>query len=290
MTSVYDWVMDDKDELVGWQKAAGPTVYLLGMAVCVGFIWSTGNVIGDVSCRFRLSYSPRNGAFGIWGVLFPWHFASIFFQFLTNLSPETFYAAKFESNVLMAIAWAASGIWTFFFTTADSPDPAAGLGFAAFFLIVAATSAFSAVFLENGFGTNASTAQIFIVSIPFSLLASWLVVAASISVGVFVKSMNFVNGTNSSTTEITAPACQRDPANPSEPLIPPPEGWIDLLVPLVLALAISAATISQSDLVLALPIIWAISFMRLDAVKVVSIAVLIVCTIVAWVRFFMTRT
>jgi hypothetical protein len=274
--------MDEKDELEGWQRAVGPTVYLLGMAVCVGFIWITGNVIGDVSCRYRLSYSPRNGAFGIWGVIFPWHFASIFFQFLANIAPNTFYASKFETNVMIGISWAASGVWTFFFSTSDSPDPSAGLGFAAFFLLVAAVSAFSAVFLEGGFQPGASVAQILTCSIPFSILAAWLTVAASINMGVFVKSVNI------SSSE-SPPTCERDPVNTNEPLIPEPESWVDLLLPAFLAVAISAVAISQSDLVLTLPVFWAIFFMRQDLVKQISMGVLVASTIAAVVRFFVTR-
>jgi len=109
MTSIYDWVMKDDDEMQGWQRAAGPMVFLIGMAVCVLSIWVTGNEIGEISCRFRLSYSPGNGAFAIWSVLFPWHFVSVFVQFLANFYPESLYSARFEANLLMGLAWVASG-------------------------------------------------------------------------------------------------------------------------------------------------------------------------------------
>ena len=276
------WVMNETNSWVGWRLVAGPILYLTGMAICVIVIWITGNQIGDISCRYRLSYSPRNGAFSIWGLIFPYSFASIFFQLIRGFNPETFYVASFEANVLMGVSWATSGAWVFFFGTTDSPNPENGLGFAAFFLLLGSMSSMFSVLWEQGYRPDAKLIQVITVSIPFSLYAGWLIVAASINLGIFFK----VASTSNSTQTLT---CVRDPENPSESLIPDPESTFDLVLPIVLACVVSAVAISQMDFVLPLPVFWAICFMKLNGIKIASIVILAVSSVASLVLFLVSR-
>lgn len=280
MTSIYDWVMKDDDEMQGWQRAAGPMVFLIGMAVCVLSIWVTGNEIGEISCRFRLSYSPGNGAFAIWSVLFPWHFVSVFVQFLANFYPESLYSARFEANLLMGLAWVASGAWVAFFTSAKEPDSAFNLGFAALALLVAMATAFSAVFLEQGFRETANAAQILSVSVPFSLLAAWLAVAASISIGIFLKSV----GPGAGDLE-----CVREPGS-REPLVPEPSSWLEASAPLWVSLCVAIIALVQFDIVVVLPIAWAVVFMKDSLFRTASLTILSIGEVAVLVMFVSSRT
>lgn len=280
-SGAYKWIMEDTNSFAGWESVGGPVVLLVGLGLSILGNWLYGGMIGDVSCRYRLSYSPKNGAFGIWGVIYPYMIASILFQFLYSYDSNSFYVARFWSNLLLFVAWTASGAWTFFFGVADSPNPEVGLGFAAFFLLLAAITALSAVFVEQGFRADASWTRILTVSIPFSLYAGWLIVAASINVGIFV--------TISLNSNDTIALCERDPGNQAEPLIPDPRGWVDASLPLVLAAVVSVLSITQFDFVLILPIIWAISFMKPDNVKIVSIIVACLSLIVSIVLFYQSR-
>jgi len=280
-SAAYKWVMEDSDSFAGWENVGGPVVLLIGLGLSVLGNWLYGGMIGDVSCRYRLSYSPRNGAFIIWSVVYPYMTASVFFQFLYSFDSNSFYVARFWSNLLLFVAWTASGAWTFFFGTGDSPNPEVGLGFATFFLLLAAITALSAVFVEQGFRADASWTRILTVSIPFSLYAGWLIVAASINVGIFVTiSLN--------STDTTA-LCERDPNSRSEPLIPDPRGWVEASLPLVLAVGVSIISITQLDFVLVLPVIWAIVFMKKRVIEYIAIAVGCLSLAVSIVLFYQSR-
>jgi len=280
--AVYNWVMTDSNPFADWQSIVGPVLLLFGLGVSVlgNSVW--GGTIGNVSCRYRLSYSPYNEAFGIWLVIYPWFFACVFFQFFYRFDPIKFYVAKFSSNLCMCVSWASSGAWTFFFGTGDSPNPEIGLGMATFFLLLAATTAMSAVFIEQGFRVDSTITQIFTVSIPFSLYAGWLIVAASINVGIFIT----IQRTNDTDT---IGLCERSPTNPSQPDIPNPRSWIDASLPLVLATAVSVVSVSQSDPVLLVPIVWAIALMKRDTIKIVSICLAALSWGVSVVLFFQKR-
>lgn len=276
MSAFYHWVMTDESPFLGWQTVGGPLVLLVGIASTIVVGWLTGRIIGDVSCRWTLSYSPKNGAFGIWSIIYPWHFACILLQFFYSFDATSFYVAKFESNLLVGLAWASSSAWIFFFGLADSPDPAMGLGLAAFFLLVAALCCTSAVLTENGFAKQASAVQILSTSVPFSILASWLCVAASLSIGIFVESTR------------REPLCARDPAGSGQPVIPDPAG-LDRWVPLGLAAVISVLSLWQFNFVLPLPVIWAIAFMKTDTVKLVSIVLLAFSCLASVILFVNAR-
>ena len=272
-SGVYKWLMEDSDSFVGWENVGGPVVLGLGLGLSILANWLYGGMIGDVSCRYRLSYSPRNGAFSIWGVVYPWMFVSVFCQFLYSFDSNSFYVARFWSNLLLFVAWTASAAWTFFFGNGDSPNPEVGLGFATFFLLLAAITALSAVFVEQGFRADASWTRILTVSIPFSLYAGWLIVAASINVGIFVTiSLN--------STDATA-LCKRD--------IPDPRGWVDASLPLVLAVVVSIISIAQFDFILVLPIIWAVIFMKKRTIEYIAIAFGCLSLVVSIVLFYQSR-
>lgn len=277
MSSIADSVemaLVDSNMWNSWERVGGPVLLLTGLGVCVIVLWITGNMVGDVSCSYRLSYSPGNGAFSIWGIIFPWFFVSVFFQLIYNFDMVSFYVAKFESNVMMCIAWISSGMWSFFFGLKDSPDPSSGIGFATFFLVLAATSALTAVFVENGFQKTSSVGQILTVSIPFSIYASWLCVAASINIGIFVKSTS------------TTPLCERN--DNGEPIIPDAVGF-ETYVPILLSIMISVVGISRQDFIVTLPLVWAIAFMKLDAWKIASLVVLTLSFGTSCFLFFRSR-
>ena len=202
--------------------------------------WMWGRMIGDVACGWRLSWSPRGPAFGIWGVIYTWTFASVLFQFLTNMNDDFWYCPPVGANVLMAVAWVACSLWIWFFSLADSKDVKDGLGWAAILLVVAACCALSAVVWERSWWSREST-RILTVGVPYSLFAGWLVLAASLSVGTFIASQ------------------RREPdykCNDEDSLREIREYGNDRWIPLVLALAGAAFAAGLSDPIVCVSITW----------------------------------
>lgn len=188
METALSW-LEPRDRWKGWEAVFGPSIVLLtcALSVLANSVW--GRMIGDVACGWRLGYSPRGPAFGIWSIIYLWSFLSILFQFLTNMNHDRWYCADFGANVLIGVAWLACSLWIYFFSEADSRNVKDGLGWAAICLVTAAVCAVSAVIWEMSWRSQ-DAERILTVGVPYGIFAGWLSLAASLSTGVYVSSQS----------------------------------------------------------------------------------------------------
>lgn len=239
-----DW-LDEPDSWRGCQDVLGPVLLLLAASssVLTNALW--GKTIGDVSCGWKLGYSPGNEAFSIWGPIYLLMFCSVLCQLLYQLDASRWSVASLEANALIAGAWVFCGLWTYFFSLADSRNLNDGIGLAAVFLVVAAGCALTAVITERSWQMT-NWVQILTVGLPFSLLAGWLVLAASLSVGVAIASDNRPPnscGEDGDFLELRAV-----------------ETW-ERVAPIVVAVFVGGLAIWLGDPVLVMPVAWGVAWM-----------------------------
>jgi hypothetical protein len=220
---------------------AGTSVLLAGFLACIGLLSmsrETGkgqrSSIGDVSCAFKLSFSPEGPAFWIWSFIFVSTFLSIVYQFQTSASLETQAAALLPSNLLMGSAWLFAGLWSYFFTRRE-------LAAAAVCLVLVTTLSTTATFLEEGFAVYKGVPHLLLVCLPFSVFAGWTLLAASLSIGIYFKSQQVLLAK----ADVQIGECKVPQPNYSEEFIP-----------LALALlGIGIAAVRQ-DAFFVLPVAW----------------------------------
>lgn len=262
-----DWVLNEPDSWRGWQTLLGPVLLLLaaGSSVLTNALW--GRTIGNVSCGWQLGYSPKNEAFVIWVPIYFLTFITVLCQLLYQLDASRWSVASLEANALIAGAWACSSLWTYFFSLADSRNLNDGLGLAAVFLVLAAVCALAAVVVERSW-QSAEWMQILTIGLPFSLFAGWLILAASLSVGVAIASDN------------RAPdKCGEDGGFLELREI---EVW-ERAAPVIVVLCVGVLAIWLGDLVLLLPVIWGVFFMNND-VRTAPMVLAVVAFVTAAVR------
>lgn len=255
----YDWLraaVAPRDSWMGWEAAIGPIVLLLGCASSVLANWVWGSMIGDVSCAWQLSYSPMGPAFGIWAVIYFWTFASVLFQLLSNMDLERWAYAEFGSNVLMFVAWVACSLWVRFFSLADSKNIKDGLGWAAICLVLAAVCALSAVVWEHSWRFG-DTTRVLTIGVPFSLYTGWLLLAASLSVGIFLASRSRPPDECDEDRELKVVIAEGG------------EKW----VPAILAASVAAFALGLPDPILPVPVLWGLYWVRRSAGSLLGMAI-----------------
>lgn len=245
----------------------GPWWFLGGFVF--GVALNVNRMIGDVSCAWRVSYSPRGPAFGIWGVIYLWTFASIVLQLLHGYTAPT-YIGEPQSNYLIGGAWALTGVWGQTFGRGDDGDRPGFIGLAAFVLIASAMLALGAVGIEQSWRSQ-DVWRTLGVGVPYSLFAGWLTVAATVNVGIAVMAV----------TTPPDPRCRRDAYGdrPYDRLLESEavdtraaSSW----VPLGVAVAVSIGSFLFPDPVLVLPALWGIYFMQRHLKNWIAMEVLVV--------------
>lgn len=264
----------------GWELVVGPLVNLLGMVVCILILWLFRGDINDLNCRFAVAYSPMNGVFAIWSIIFTWSILSIVLQFLNPYFE--LHVAELSTNCLVGGAWLCSGLWTIFFTRLSRSNFELGFGLAALSLLVGSACGVAAELAEDGFGSNSTLAQVLVVSTPNSIFGGWLVVACAVSVGIFVNVLvqpesRLVCRRQSSRSEEGEEGEEGDVAKLE--WIPKPRSCIEASLPLLLTLCVSALAVWRGDFVLVLPLVAALLFMRASEWRTASL----VCGGIGWV-------
>ena len=254
----------------GWEVAMGPWFVLGGFVL--GITLNTNRMIGDVACAWRLSYSPKGPAFGIWGVIYLWTLTSIILQLAHGYSAPT-YIGEPQSNYLMAFTWLLVGIWGVTFGRGAEDDVPGFIGLSAFVLVAAAMLSLGAVGIEQSWRSR-NPWKMAGVGAPYALLAGWLCVAAAANVGIAIKAA----------TTPPDPRCTRgryrraweeDPVDTSSG-----SAW----VPLVLASTVSVGAFLIPDPVLTLPIAWAVWNMKRHLKNWVALEVLAVTFVATTVQ------
>jgi hypothetical protein len=263
----------------GFEVALGPW-FLLG-GYLFGIALNVNRRIGDVSCAWRLSYSPGPGAFGIWGVIYSWSLVSIVLQLAHGyLAPS--YIGVPQANYLEALAWAAAGVWGVTFGRgANYSDIPGYIGLAAFVLVAAALLALGAVSVEQSWRSD-NVWQMLGVGVPYALLAGWLVVAATVNIGIAIVSATRAPDERCARGRWDGEYGQRLRAQPIEP------SRFSKWVPCLAAIGVSVAAFLLPDPVLVLPVAWGIWKMRRSLENWIALEVLGV-TFVATVVQVATR-
>jgi len=176
------YVADDRMRTV-----VGPVGVLAALVVSVAFNAAYGRQLGDVTCRWRLPYSPDRRVFRIWTVIYLWFAFSAASQLAGAIERET-YAAQPWTNTMVAYSWVLCGAWTVFFSGAANADRAVGVALAAFVLASAAFCALGAVAVERSWHAP-SAWRVLGVGVPYSLFAGWLCVAAVLNAGTAARAL-----------------------------------------------------------------------------------------------------
>lgn len=249
----------------GMEVALGPWVLLSGFVF--GVALNTNRRIGNVACAWRLSYSPKAPAFGIWGVIYLWTVGSAVLQLAHGYLAPT-YVGEPQANYLMGAAWIVVGAWGLTFGRGAEEDIPGFIGVAAFVLVSAAMLALGAVSIEQSWRSR-DPWKIVGVGVPYSLFAGWLIVAAAANIGIAIKAA----------TEPPDARCTRgryrrqweeDPIDASSG-----SSW----VPLGLAIAASVGAVLLPDPVLVLPVAWAIWNMKRHLKNWVALAITVAAAI-----------
>lgn len=178
--------LEPRNSWNNWSEVWGPTALLFGLGFSMFCNAFYGRNIGDVSCRYRVVFSPRRQAFGIWALIYTYFATSVFLQFLWSASNEIFPNAGIYANSLVTSAWVLAGAWVIFFARLQR------LVLAALTLVAAAGLALASIVVQKGWdmseasgGTRAM--QVVALAVPNALFAGWLCVAAGLSVAIALE-------------------------------------------------------------------------------------------------------
>lgn len=225
-----------------------------------------GRGIGDVSCKYRLAYSPSAPAFGIWALIYAGAITTTTVQ-LTSLSTASTLFAQKTSIILYALAWFCAALWTPVFTAQTR------VTFVLAAALLCATAGFSlaAAIVDNAWADPTQNPLApWIISAPFSLLAGWTAVASVLSIGIAYKA----NDDEPDVCEmyprdINILTSQREP------------GAFEA-APVLVASVVGAVSIWIPDPILSIPVAWAIFYMRPNYGTWLAFVVASACTIVAF--------
>lgn len=232
--------------------------------------------IGDVACAWRVSYSPRGPAFGIWGIIYVYTVASFVLQIMHGYTMPT-YMAQPQPNYLMGAAWFFTGLWGVTFGRGAEQDQPGFIGLAAFILVATALLAVTAVSLEQSYRSN-DYAHVFGVGVPYSLFAGWLCVAAAVNVGIAYMAATTPPDPRCTAGRYRAYNQLVDEDGRSER--PVYDSW----VPLLLSIAVSAGSFLFPDPVFVAPAFVGIFFMRRTLKNVVALEILVVTCVASSVQ------
>ena len=173
-------------------------LWIFGICFSLLFNFLFGRGIGDVSNRYRLSSSPSNQAFGIWGLIYTSLIVSSIYQVVqlssstgssqeqTNMTNTTsqgedtnisnFNAIKYSTGASLILA----GIWVPLFTR----DTSTSQWISSFVLLASVLPIL--ISLSTPIVERKKMEYLF-VAVPSSLYAGWLIVATSLSFGISMK-------------------------------------------------------------------------------------------------------
>ena len=216
-------------------------------------VWSRN--VGETSCGWRTDYSPDGRAFGIWSVIYLGTFGVSVAQ-LTNMVK----VFDWWTNFFWAMSWAFCTLWVPLF---DAEYPGA-LRAAALQIAAAAACGTGATWRARMWvaDTPAGRAEQVALGWPLTLLAGWLLAAASINFGIAWKASQ----PNALRTCVRVPPRRGDESEMAyrrrrrvlyreayamAPAVVSP-------VPVVLSLVVGGLAVGARDPVLVTPLMWAI--------------------------------
>lgn len=261
----------------------GSTAAVLGpVAVLITILFSLfasslfGRNIGQTTCKYHVSFSPRARAFSIWSLIY----VSSWVACLVQLASRT--ELSLRSNLLWSAAWLLCSVWVPLF----SPEKPRFLVAAAVSILAAAACGTCVIVIEKAWSRQW---ELVLLTTPVSLLTGWLFTAGAINVAIAGKANSgaksacvFVAARGADETESQFLYRRRLRYREARTQAAIVVSW----VPLVLADVVAALSISLKDPVLALPLCWAILNTRSfpNTGYILSIIVLLCCAVVAALR------
>ena len=255
----------------GFEVVMAPWISLGGFVF--GIALNSNRRVGYTACAWRLSYSPRSPAFGIWGLIYLWTLVSIGLQLAHGYTAPT-YIGEPQSNYLIAASWTVVGFWGQTFGRGADADRPAFIGFAAFILVAAAMLALGAVGIEQSWRSHNPWKMVG-VGVPYALFAGWLCVAAALNIGIA-----YAAATKEPDPRSTRGRYRR--AWESDPVV---DSWVPLLV----ACAVSIGGFLFPDPVLVLPAAWGVWNMKRQLKNWVALEVLAVTCVATVVQIVTGR-
>lgn len=237
--------------------AVGPVLVLAGTTLSAASIAVWGVNIGDGACAWRVSYSPRQQAFGIWSVIYT---STILLCLLQLANLVTVF--DLGASVLWALAWLLCTAWVPLF---DGSSPTS-LIFAAIVISAAAGCATAATWKAGAWrwvgDPTLSTGPL---GLPLSVFAGWLLAASSIGIGIAVLAnskdaqqrcvrVQQMQGESPRDYRRRRRAAYRE----AQDLAPAQ----DSIVPAFLASGVAVLAVAAKDPVLPLPVMWAVVNLR----------------------------
>lgn len=244
----------------GGMSRVGPVLVLAGTALSAASIakWGVG-----ASCAWRVGYEPKSRAFGIWSLIYP---TTVLFSFL-QLGQPVF---DVWVGALWAASWLFCAVWVPLF---DASSSASLIG-AAIAISAAAGCATAATWRADAWRQPRGA-----LGLPLSLLAGWLLTAASIGIGIAIQA----NAPDASHTCVRIVPVQdetlrefrlRRRAAYREAARQAPVR--DSIVPVFLAAGAAALAAGAREPVLPLPVVWAVINLKVFP-SVRSTAAILVC-------------
>jgi hypothetical protein len=163
----------------------GPMAVLAALlfSFAAGRVWD--RLVGETACRWRVAYAPDNRIYAIWALLYGGGIVAVLLQWLALALPRELAVLDWWTNLGWAGAWVAGGLWVIVFARE------AGCHFWASAVVLAcgAASAVVALWSEGAWraGRSDVRAAAIVTSAPLALLAGWLLVAASLNVGIAIR-------------------------------------------------------------------------------------------------------
>lgn len=260
--------MIESAALASGAYAFGPLAVLSALALSAAStrIWSRN--VGETSCSWRTDYSPDGRAFGIWTVLYLGTVGVALVQLSGGVPVVGWWP-----NFYFALTWVFCAAWVPLFD-AESPG---SLVLAATQIALAAASATTGAWLADAWRLGGAAAAL---GWPLSLLAGWLLTAASLGVGIAAKA----NRPDALEECVRVPPRGRDEAEQAyrrrrrvlyrESYARAPA--VESPVPIALSAAVAGLAVLIRDPLLPLPLAWAI--VNLKAFPAVSyVLAMVVC-------------
>lgn len=240
--------------------------------------------IGNTSCTFEVSFSPSGGAFGIWGPIYVFSLLTIADQIHLRSTHSKEYDTVVP-NICHGFAWLFAALWTPTFTTTvdlkgtKAPSPMA-LAVSAVFLCCTASLSTVAVFCSSAWRRSSDGQFRWITGVAFGLLAGWTLLAASLNIAIAYKA-------NDGVDDVLCNLESDDDVQDSYNIFGTINRAYVTPVPFVLATIISLVAVLLPNPIIALPLLWALYFIRPSYFNYIAVMLCVIAEIFAIYRTFL---
>lgn len=232
-----------------------------------------GASIGNVSCKYILSYSPSNAAFGIWTLIYFSAFFSVFFQMVgaSHFHIDDANNVDYKANLFYALAWFFASVWIPVFTIDEKWSHV----LSAVLLCLCTSFALAAMVVYGSWSEKGSSK--WSNGTAFSLLAGWTLTAFTLSLGIAYETLCNSEEKFNKCDDLESNYNLINTLDTSRSYFP---------VPLILAIPVALLTVWMTNPVFPLPLAWAIFFMKYTNFNFLALLILAGSSVNALVQLF----